>query len=137
MPSETQRRSDAPSLPSEPQQMESAMKLLELQPHWCLAARWDTPDGTQHFLNGDTTKRSGMGLSFLCPVHRDHRLVVMFSNPVDGLPPCAESKYRWQRSGESFDNLTLGPSIDVSGNRHGDEIKTPCWHGFIVNGEIR
>lgn len=115
------------------------MTLLELQPRWCLASRWDSPDGTPHFVNGDMTKRSGMGLSFLCPVHRDHRLVVMFANPIDGLPRCAESKYCWQRTGETFDTLTLGPSIDASGSmmNAAGVVETPCWHGFIITGEIR
>jgi len=113
------------------------MTLNELNPRWCLAARWDDADGTQHFLNGDITKRSGMGLSFLCPVHRNHRLAVMFANPIDGLPGCAESRYRWHRQGETFETLTLGPSIDASGCQHHDSIETPCWHGHITGGEIR
>jgi hypothetical protein len=35
----------------------------------------------------------------------------------------------WTRTGESFDDLTLMPSVDAS--------KAGCWHGFVANGEIR
>lgn len=84
--------------------------------------------------------RHGMGLSFLCPVHRDHRLVVMFANPIDGLPAATpeEGHYQWQRTGETFETLTLGPSIDASGSTHGNgAIETPCWHGYITSGEVK
>ncbi len=103
------------------------MKLTELDPRWCVAG-----PGERH----------GMGISFECPVHRDHRLAVMFANPIDGLPKCEGPKYTWQRTGETFDVLTLGPSIDASGNLafpFGDnshKIQTPCWHGWITNGEV-
>lgn len=35
----------------------------------------------------------------------------------------------WQRQGDTFETLTLAPSIDASRAGH--------WHGFIQNGEIR
>jgi hypothetical protein len=101
------------------------LTLLELEPRWTMSGDSAVP-------------RHGMGLSFLCPVHRDHRLVVMFENPIDGLPNCQQSRYRWHRHGETFETLTLGPSIDASsGARHHDQIETPCWHGFIEDGHIR
>ena len=98
------------------------MRLVELDPHWTC----------------DTLGRHGQGISFECPVHRDHRLAVMFSNPVDGLPACGESKYLWQRTGETWDDLTLGPSIDASANMvcNKGTIQTPCWHGLIKSGEV-
>jgi hypothetical protein len=101
------------------------MKLLELNPSWCTAVKG----------------RHGMGLSFECPIHRFHRLAVMFANPVDGGECCKDSKYVWQRTGETWDDLTLGPSIDASGNvatigEHAGMIQTPCWHGFIRNGAV-
>lgn len=107
------------------------MKLLKLDPRWCIGS------SPSHY----SSERYGMGLSFDCPVHLNHRIAVMFANPLDGLPPCAVAHYRWQRTGETFSNLTLGPSIDASGNKAdiGDNvgmIQTPCWHGFIQNGEI-
>lgn len=77
-----------------------------------------------------------MGLSFLCPVHRTHRLAVPFANPVDGGPPASGYEFLWQRKGETFADLTLGPSVDASGARYYDNIKTPCWHGFITNSVV-
>ncbi len=117
------------------------MKLTDLEPRWLVAGYWEPSDTTtsgriQRFANNG---RHGMGLSFLCPVHRDHRLAVLFANPVDGGVP-AEIRpgcYAWHRTGETFDVLTLGPSIDASGSTHGTgAVETPCWHGFITNGEI-
>ncbi len=94
------------------------MKLTELNPRWCAAGRQDG---------------RGMGMSFDCPVHLEHRLVVMFANPLDGLPACTAAKWLWKRTGDTFDNITLVPSVDASSNV---VLETPCWHGFIKNGEI-
>lgn len=96
------------------------LKLTELEPRWCSEAG-----------------RHGMGLTFLCPVHRNHRLGVQFANPIDGGAAMQGQKYLWRRQGETFDALTLGPSIDASGAQHFSGIETPCWHGFIAGGEIK
>jgi hypothetical protein len=106
------------------------MKLTELDPHWTC----------------DTLGRHGQGLSFECPVHRDHRLAVPFANPVDGGEKMTSKRnFWWQRTGETFDTMTLGPSIDASGNQadvggpnglNVGMIQTPCWHGFITKGEV-
>lgn len=89
------------------------MKLSELNPRWVVIEQ------TQH----------GMGLSFRCP-HCDIRIAVWFKNPIDGSPPADITKVpnpcRWERQGDTFDTLTLTPSVDVSGH----------WHGHIRNGEI-
>ena len=98
------------------------MKLTELEPKWCV----DVNEG-----------RHGMGLSFLCPVHRNHKLVVMFANPIDGGAASKSDKYLWHREGDTFETLTLGPSIDASGHQLWDTIEfKSCWHGFIRNGEV-
>jgi len=36
--------------------------------------------------------------------------------------------YLWQRTGETFEDMTLSPSIDASNSGH--------WHGHITNGEV-
>lgn len=121
------------------------MKLIELEPRWVSINRWDSPDGTQHFYN--TPPRVG-GLSFNCPVHtakcgtcgqflpQTHRLVVFFANPVDGQPPQYGVTHLWQRVGETFDALSLAPSIDAS--QYVDATTgTVCWHGHITDGEIK
>lgn len=94
------------------------MKLTDLNPSWVIA------DVMKYF----PTERRGMGITFDCPVHRNHSLAVMFSNPLDGLPPAQDEKL-WSRTGDTFEELTITPSIDAS--KHG------CWHGFITNGEVK
>jgi len=115
------------------------VKLTELEPRWVGA-------GGPGIYNADGTpaaERHGVGLSFLCPCaectakrtgnHDEDfylRVFVGFANPLDGGPahdprPGAQ----WQRAGDTFDTLTLTPSIQrMNGCR---------WHGFITNGEIR
>jgi hypothetical protein len=100
------------------------MRLIDLDPRWC----------SENRLTGE--QRTGMGMSFLCPVHRDHRLAVAFANPIDGGSVMTGHRYLWQREGETFETITLGPSVDASGHSHGDNIQTPCWHGFIRKGNV-
>lgn len=74
--------------------------------------------------------RRGQGINFLCPNpgHEQCYIGCPFENPIDGGPPI-EPVYNgnyWQRTGESFDTLSLTPSLDVPGH----------WHGFITGGEL-
>lgn len=72
-------------------------------------------------------RREGVGLVFDCPCCGAGGYVP-FANPLDGGPPV--SNMTWQRTGDTFDTLTLTPSI----RRHsGGGCKG--WHGFITNGE--
>lgn len=118
------------------------MKLADLHPAWSAGY----PD------------RKGIGLWFDCPgtccaslpamglnadgkaVNFDPeegktkklRLHVNFVNPLDGggrFGDDTPGRTFWQRTGESFETLTLTPSVDASGFGH--------WHGFIVGGEAR
>lgn len=91
------------------------MKLTELEPSWIT-----TSDG-----------RRGMGVVFLCPCCRDTSLCAWFANPLDGGPPAGPEHGpapRWRRSGDTFETLTVTPSIDASAAGH--------WHGFVTNGEV-
>lgn len=107
------------------------MKLVELHPAWMKGH----PD------------REGVGVVFDCPGpccaakpapdgERDPeegrskkmRLHVQFAVALDGLP-WNGSEPRWDRTGDTFEALTLRPSVDASGFGH--------WHGFITNGEAR
>lgn len=91
--------------------------------------------------------RTGVGLAFDCP-HGEacpksamggddpelrawyRRHYVDFANPLDG-GPSVRAEHAWQRTGETFDTLTLTPSI------HSVADKGGCgWHGFITNGEV-
>lgn len=91
------------------------MKLIDLDPHWLV-----TESG-----------RLGMGVMFECPHCREDRLGVWFANPLDNGSPAAPEHRplpRWQRSGDTFETLTLSPSINAESHGH--------WHGFITNGSI-
>lgn len=112
------------------------MKLIELEPRWCSDSHPESADKKQ-------------GVTFLCPHCRARRLGVFFDTPICSSSPVdivAFHKERlrvdahpfddihvggvlWHRvSGETFDTLTLTPSIDASA--------FGCWHGHITNGEI-
>ncbi|MGH9366245.1 MAG: DUF6527 family protein [Thermoanaerobaculia bacterium] len=104
---------------------------MNLEPAWLVTAEGN---------------RRGMGISFLCPVHGNNGpnrmpcyLGLWLENPLDGGPPYKPGDtYRprpgqetgteplWRREGETFDTLTLTPSINAEGH----------WHGFIRNGEV-
>jgi len=76
-------------------------------------------------------------MSFECPHCHDFRIPVWFKNPLDGGPPVTreemkqppgEELHHWQRTGDTFETMTLSPSIDASKWKH--------WHGFVRNGQI-
>lgn len=113
------------------------MKLTELEPRW-----FDVP--------GVGTNKDGV--TFLCPcgscrAGKPVRLGVQFANPVQGgeavemtnaerlrhvhdlrtfdVPPGT----LWTRTGETFADMSLSPSVDASASGH--------WHGHVTNGEIK
>jgi hypothetical protein len=100
------------------------MKLTELNPRWTSGTHWLLPDGSTQYNEVNYLGRDGMGITFDCPVHRNHRLGVFFENPLDGQPAQAHCLL-WKRTGDTFETLTLAPSIQAS-----------CWHGFITGGEV-
>lgn len=90
-------------------------------------------------------ERHGVGVSFLCPCPtctpqrtgdraKDFhlRVFVGFRNPLDGGPPHdSREAAQWERTGETFDTLTLRPSILSAAEKGG------CgFHGFVTNGEV-
>jgi hypothetical protein len=113
------------------------MRLIDLNPRW-----FGLPPALKQ------------GLTFDCPcccnTDRAVRLAVPFVNPIDGSapislepkilwpllcpPPTAEGQvtvppgFHWTRTGETFDVLTLSPSVDASKSGH--------WHGHIMAGGI-
>lgn len=75
--------------------------------------------------------RKRVGMSFDCPhcasSDEPYRLFVTFDKPLDG-GPTIEGRH-WSRSGDSFQTLTLSPSVDASAQGH--------WHGFVIDGRVR
>lgn len=109
------------------------MRLTELNPRWCAVVG-----------------RHGQGVTFDCPHCRKARLVVFFANPLDGDGRLPLKKYglelyetehdlspkgtevvpagfHWERTGDSFETLTLTPSVDASASGH--------WHGHVRDGQ--
>jgi hypothetical protein len=75
------------------------VKLVILAPRWCVGAFRDPETKTTAM--PVPAQRHGMGVTFLCPVHMDHRLAVFFSNPIDGGPAVEGRKFLWRRTGET------------------------------------
>ena len=75
------------------------------------------------------------GLRFDCPHCKVQRLAIMFTPFIDPkgwmakIGPEWEVGTKWQRIGDSFETITLKPSINTEWAGH--------WHGFIENGEIK
>jgi hypothetical protein len=75
-------------------------------------------------------RTDGVGLMCDCPCGAEHLLYVPFANPIGPGPLTVQDG--WRRTGETFETLTLSPSIHRVKERGG------CgWHGFITTGEVR
>lgn len=90
------------------------MRLTELEPY---------------FIDGSSAdKRKGVGLMFNCPCGCENRCYVQFANPLDGGEVYDADQPKWKRISDTFENLTLTPSIHRS--------RGCGWHGYITNGQI-
>ncbi len=97
------------------------MKLADLEPQ---LIAWK-PKGKRVVISLDEAQ----GLYFLCPKGCGHLVVVWFSDR--GVPESeAPGPGRWTPLGTGLSDLTLTPSINLSGPGCG-------WHGFVVDGEVR
>lgn len=100
------------------------MKLTELEP------RLIGHGGEGVTTNGEPVPRTeGVGLVCNCPCGSGHELYVPFENPIG--PGPLKAQWGWLRTGESFETLTLVPSIFRK------EPGECGWHGFITGGEVR
>jgi hypothetical protein len=89
------------------------VRLVDLNPRWLSHAEG----------------REGTFIDFDCPCGAcGSSISIAVDPPLDGGVPAADAAHQWKREGESFDTLTLRPSL---------ERKDHCrWHGFITNGEV-
>lgn len=102
------------------------MRLTELDPAWIGAGGAGVTDK-----NGDPApERHGVGVTFDCPCGCGSTVYVPFTNPLDG-GPAYERRVTWRRTGETFDTLTLTPSI-----RRVPYNGSCGWHGFVRDGGI-
>lgn len=100
------------------------MKLTDLNPRWVGIHGWSS-DAIFY-----------IGVTFDSPLRNGQRLAVLFTPPIDpdaltvkyGWGPMFPEQKHWLRSGESFETLTLTPSLDFSAAGE--------WHGHITAGEV-
>ena len=108
-------------------------RLVDLNPHWLGHGGEGVLRLNAVGAYEPTPRREGVGVLLDCPCgNRDegHQLYVPFENPLDGGPGIHREGSVWQRTGDTFDALTLTPSIlrmDPGGCR---------WHGYITDGAI-
>lgn len=80
-------------------------------------------------IRGHEGVTEGAGVQFDCPCgdkDENHRCFVGFANPI-GPGPYTNDK-AWQRTGDTFETLTLTPSIQ--------RFEYCKWHGFITAGNV-
>lgn len=102
-------------------------RLVDLHPEWVMnttgevyGIAYDCPCGVAGF---DST--NGVSYEQCCP--RGGREVVPTKGNFLNLPSCADSLARgWDIAGDSFENVSLSPSVHAVGH----------WHGFIRNGMV-
>jgi hypothetical protein len=100
------------------------MRLTDLDPCWVGAGG----EGISDAQGQPVPERHGVGLGFDCPCGCGDRSYIYFSNPLDGGPPARSAGPNWERTGDTFETLTVTPSIQRVGGCN--------WHGFITNGGI-
>lgn len=103
--------------------MTTTKALVDLDPHFVSGG------GCINTATGETTpRRQGVGIQLECPCGCDSPLYVPFANPLDGGEREDAHGKGWQRTGETFETLTLTPSILRVGGC--------AWHGFLTNGQL-
>jgi hypothetical protein len=104
------------------------MKLTELAPEW-IGSGGDRVFSSATGLPIPRREQTALWFEY-CPCGCGRSFCIHIENPPDGLGPSNPGGPSWHCTGDSFDNLTLAPSIqraDPDGCR---------WHGFITNGEV-
>lgn len=97
------------------------MRLSDLDPGWLGTGG----EGVSDAEGNPVPRREGVGIVFACPCGGEHVVALHLDPPLDGGPALPHA---WSREGDSFETLTLRPSILQ---------RTACgWHGFVTNGEV-
>ena len=103
------------------------MKLINLNP--CFVSQGGA--GITNAKTGEPVpEQKGVSIGFDCPCGKcGQRAYLPFANPISGGEYSAGGHPTWQRTGETFETLTLRPSIQRMGG---------CgWHGHLINGEFK
>lgn len=110
------------------------MRLVDLNPEWMQSGG----EGVSWADTGEPVPRHICGVAFDCPCGCGKRRLITFKNPPgmgEGLGQIAglrRSESGWERTGDTFETLTLRPSIWAKR----DELRPEnCdWHGFLTDG---
>ena len=107
------------------------MRLVDLNPQWLSSGGAGVSDQE----GNPVPRRDKVAIKFDCPCGSDEckkpwkRVCLTLSNPPDGGPPVSSKmEHSWEMSGDSFENLTLKPSIQRVGGCE--------WHGWVTKGEV-
>ena len=103
------------------------MKLVDLRPRFVFSGG----EGVSDAAGNPVPERKGVGFSCECPCGNIEcgRLYIDFENPLDGGPPLGGREVRWKRAGDTFETMSLHPSIQRMDN---------CkYHGFLTEGEFK
>lgn len=118
------------------------MKLTDLEPTFVgdYHHGTDSPTDRTTYRELGPTVDGAQGVLFICPKCGNHSILCWFKNPRNAPPVPAEAfprPGRWTFSGDTFDVLSLTPSVDLS-TITPESPASPgrCyWHGFVTNGE--
>lgn len=107
------------------------MKLTDLNPSWVASGG----DGITYASSGKPVPYVPYaGVQCDCPcgnTDKNHRLYIPFANPFGNEVANRMHVHGWEREGETFESLTLRPSI-LRSRSHGG-----CgWHGYITDGNV-
>ena len=111
------------------------MRLTDLNPRWVGLSNWSSPAPFYIGFSFDCPHCVAKGKCPTCGHYEAKRLAVYFDPPIDpqnisasfAVPVQARAGAHHRVSGESFDTLTISPSIGFEGIGH--------WHGNVTNGE--
>jgi hypothetical protein len=116
------------------------MKLLDLEPQF--VGRYHAASGPGDRTSYDvlTSVDGAQGILFICPKCGNHSVLCWFKNPRNA-PPVPDTAFprpgRWTFTGDTFDVISLQPSIDLS-KVDAENPASPgrCyWHGYVTNGQ--
>ena len=103
------------------------IKLTDLNPRFVGAGG----DGVTNAETGEPVpERHGVGITFDCPCGKcGERPCIIFSNPLDGGEDYGNGNPTWERTGKTFETISLKPSLQRKGGCN--------WHGFLTDGYFK
>ena len=101
------------------------IKLSELNPHWVGAGG----EGISDKDGNPVPYRANVAILFDCPCGCSTQVLLTISNPLGGAEPIKDDRHTWERTGDTFETLTLTPSFRRASH---------CgYHGWVTSGEVK